>query len=200
MLSGVFVLSLILQATYSQLTVDKRHQYDFSIALEIKSQFPEVTTIVFCYDKQYENFHLTDKLIKKLNTNVYLINYHRTQNTATEENLNHFYIVFFQDILNLKHFIDHLNHRIQILLILSIRVTLDDINHARKLCRIIKVYLIDMSTSKLLVCIQGVYKKGNMQYVNYNKKNLPKIRNILNFHGRSFKVGTSMFPTRLEYR
>lgn len=191
-------LVILQQTTNSNLLVKKQLEFDLSIPLKIKSQFSEMFTMVFCFDNGTKSFQWTNQLYN--NTILNMVHYDKNNHVTTPKNNAYFYVIFFHDILSLEHFVDHINYRVHILLILSLNITEDVVKVSNKLCPILNLFIFDMTTSKLLVCKQGYAEDNTMVNVKIETTNFPELRHISDFQGRKFKVGTTFFPSRLEYK
>lgn len=193
-------LSILKQATDTKIFTENQPQFDLSIPLDVKSQFSELSVIVFCFDNGTGNSWLIQHLMKNNNFNMLLVNYGKYGTYSVPENNVYFYVLFFHNISNLGHFMDHLSYKIHVLLILSLNGIENVGKVSKKVCPILNLYIFNLSTSRLMVCDQGLDETGTIKTLKFEGAGVPQLRNIVDFKGRKFVVGTTSFPTRLEYR
>lgn len=196
----IFLLSILLQKISTEITIEKHSEWDLTTVIEIKRQFSEMSIVVFCFENETKSPLLISQLNDNTEFSFFLINYDTVNNITIPEDNAYLYIAFFENLLNLKHFIQNLHNRVHVLFIFSINGTENIKNISCKLCAILSLYIFDLSSSKLLICAQGINYEKEMKYVKFLGKTFPQVRDVSDFQGRIFNIGTIAFPERLKYR
>lgn len=197
----LFIFMQILAVVSNNKILDNVKPYlDIYSPLKITTQFKEMSIIVFCSDGGYEESLLIQQFSRNTMLSLFIVNYENTSNQEIPEGNTYVYVIVFDNQLSLKHFLKHLNHNIQVIIVLTRNSTVDAMNISKKLCHILDLYILDLLPSKLMKCYFDIEKGVTFEHLQFEENKLPQVENILNFQGRKFNVGLIDIPLRTKFR
>lgn len=196
LLTNAFIVLISIHISSTAVSKQEGTKLNLTVPMAIKFQYPEMSTVVLCYDLYTTTSLVVKEFTKKTQHKILLVDY--TKSRILPEDTTYFYVLFFGNHSNLKYFMTYMSYKVQVLLILTENDVLDVVNVSKTICCCLKVYIFDLHTTKLTTCSEQFKGNASMENIDGDFPMLVQ-RDVSDFYGRRFNVGTTMFPTRLEY-